>query len=84
MNRKRFFSILRACLIIGGMTSSEGFFRQMKMIFRRHTGCMSRKISEEWREKTRCWAFRQFSNKPRQKETSDGRLQDHRSEAECF
>ncbi len=31
----------------------EGFSRQTKVIFRRHTLCMSRKINEVWREKTR-------------------------------
>jgi len=31
----------------------EGFFRQTKLIFRRRTGCTSRKISKVWWEKTR-------------------------------
>ena len=37
----------------GNMLNDEGFRRQANTIFRRNTGCISRKIGEAWGRKTR-------------------------------
>ena len=44
----------RPCLKNGNMTKCGGFCCQTRPIFRKNTGCLSRKIGEVWRKKACC------------------------------
>ena len=48
-----FHPLFRRCLKNGTIHSGEGFFCQTSTIFRRNTGCISRKTGAVWRKKTR-------------------------------
>ena len=45
--------MVRRCLKNGTMHNGEEFCRQTNKIFRRNTGCISRKIGAVWQQKNR-------------------------------
>ena len=57
MFSKNGYAGTRPCLKISRCTQRRGFFSPIKAIFRRNTGCISRKINAERRKKDRRWAY---------------------------